>query len=167
MFEFHNKENTITIINTLLFLPLTLVVLVCDADCCWATMDNSIISDRQQTSWWWCWWLTGAETITRSREPTLQIFTGIRASVWAQPASNKQLYRYCLWLCPHNLPASHVPARLGSGQLFSSCYKLYCCYLSVSSSVVIKQSSLHINWFVRQNSWYKQLLWQCFKKNVK
>ena len=83
------------------------------------------------------------------------------------PASNKQLYWYCLWLCPHNLPASHVPARLGSGQLFSSCYKLYCCYLSVSSSVVIKQSSLHINWFVRQNSWYKQLLWQYFKENVK
>ena len=112
----------------------------------------------------------GWQVLKQSQEAgsqTLQIFTGIRASVWAQPASNKQLYRYCLWLCPHNLPASHVPARLGSGQLFSSCYKLYCCYLSVSSSVVIKQSSLHINWFVRQNSWYKQLLWQYFKENVK
>ena len=102
----------------------------------------------------------GWQVLKQSQEAgsqTLQIFTGIRASVWAQPASNKQLYWCCLWLCPHNLmPASHVPARLGSGQLFSSCNKLYCCYLSVSSSVVIKQSSLHINWFVRQNSWYKQ-----------
>ena len=60
-----------------------------------ATMDNSIISDRQQTSWWWCWWwLTGAETITRSRSQTLQIVADIRVSVWAQPGrtSNKQLY---------------------------------------------------------------------------
>ena len=58
-----------------------------------ATMDNSIISDRQQTSWCW-WWLTGAETITRSRSQTLQIVADIRVSVWAQPArtSNKQLY---------------------------------------------------------------------------
>ena len=61
-----------------------------------ATMDNSIISDRQQTSWCWCWWwwLTGAETITRSRSQTLQIVADIRVSVWAQPGrtSNKQLY---------------------------------------------------------------------------
>ena len=154
-----NRENPIKILNTLLCLPLTLVVLVCDADCCWATMDNSIISDRQQTSWWWWWWLTGAETITRSREQGAKHCRYLQVSgpvCGPSPASNKQLYWCCLWLCPHNLPASHVPARLGSGQLFSSCYKLYCCYLSVSSSVVIKQSSLHINWFVRQNSWYKQ-----------
>ena len=92
-----NTENPIKIFNTVLCLPLTLIVLVCDADCCWATMDNSIISDRQQTSWWWWWWLTGAETITRSREPnTADIYRYQGQCVGpAQPATSNYIDVVC------------------------------------------------------------------------